>query len=850
MRPRFSPEFLVVLVLAFFLQQDPLHAQGFESSWALEPNRTWIGADFWANRLQDWRIQDGRLECIAQPNLPMRTAHVLSQRLNGRAASVTLSVELGPITDGKPIDPKSERGILLGAGGKGMDYRAAALIHQWSGPGGGLFLGVDGTGRIFLRDNENGEILGEGAETDALPEGVKLELSVKPEGEDFQLQATAKDAANQKLLSDLTISVKGNRLAGNIALVSNAVPKGQQSWFRDLSMRGRGLASDPTASFGPVACTQYTLSFDVLKLTAQLMPIGEDEPQKVYLEIEEAGEWRNVGEAELVVPGWTATFRIADWDSSKDTNYRVVYGDGSWDGTIRRSPTDEKEVVIAGFTGNHNNDHAIGAKDAPTNWKQGIWFPQADLTSKVRDQNPDVLFFSGDQVYESRSPTFADRKQIQLDYLYKWYLWCWAYRELTRDTVTVTIPDDHDVYQGNIWGEGGRPTHVDNAGGYVHPADFVQMVHRTQTSHLPDPFDPTPVEQDIPVYYTAMNYGGVSFAILEDRKWKSGCADHGLPPSGTGRPDHFNNSSPNFDTRQLDLPQLKLLGDRQLEFLDAWAADWKQAEMKVALSQTIFANMATHHGPNLDYLLADLDSNGWPQSGRNRALGALRKGFAFHLAGDQHLATVVHHGIERPNDAIWSFCVPSIANFYPRMWNPRREGLNRPDGAPHWQGEHMDGFRNFVTVHAATNPGPDFGIKPKALHNGIVGYGIVRVNKPERTITMECWPRFADPSDPEAQYEGWPITISQRDNYQREPAGYLPPVSVEGIQKPVIQVRHADTKELVYALRINEQSITPWVFEPGLYDLRIGDPDTGLWSELKGIEATVEPYSESTLIEF
>ena len=34
-------------------------------------------------------------------------------------------------------------------------------------------------------------------------------------------------------------------------------------------------------------------------------------------------------------------------------------------------------------------------------------------------------------------------------------------------------------------------------------------------------------------------------------------------------------------------------------------------------------------------LAADCDSNGWPQSGRNRALREMRKGFALHLAGDQ-----------------------------------------------------------------------------------------------------------------------------------------------------------------------------------------------------------------------
>jgi hypothetical protein len=244
-----------------------------------------------------------------------------------------------------------------------------------------------------------------------------------------------------------------------------------------------------------------------------------------------------------------------------------------------------------------------------------------------------------------------------------------------------------------------------------------------------------------------------------------------MPPSGTGRPDHFND--PDFDVAKLDIPGVQLLGKEQLEFIDRFAQDWKGQELKMAVSQTIFANMATHHGGNLQRLIADLDSNGWPQSGRNRAVDALRKGFIFHLGGDQHLATIVHHGIDEHGDAIWSFCVPSVANFYPRAWAPYLKGeYTSPDPAD-YTGKHYDGFKHPVTVYAATNPGRDTGREPKNLHNNMPGYGIVKLNKAERTITMECWPRYADPKT-DNQYLGWPKTIAQTDNYARKPAAYLP----------------------------------------------------------------------------
>ncbi len=48
-------------------------------------------------------------------------------------------------------DAESAAGFLIGAGGN-IDYRSASLIfHSW-GDGAGLFAGIDGKGRLFIRD--------------------------------------------------------------------------------------------------------------------------------------------------------------------------------------------------------------------------------------------------------------------------------------------------------------------------------------------------------------------------------------------------------------------------------------------------------------------------------------------------------------------------------------------------------------------------------------------------------------------------------------------------------------------------------------------------------------------------
>jgi alkaline phosphatase D len=652
--------------------------------------------------------------------------------------------------------------------------------------------------------------------------------------DDATLKLTLREFANQHAVFDVSLTqdqkvvttelrIPRERIAGGIALCAHpGSAAGQQTTgqfrFENFALAGDLVTEHPERAVGPILSTMYTISDGTLKLTAQMFPVADTAPRQVGLQRQTGdGSWVTVDTRAIIVPGWTVPFRVDSWDAARPAHLRVIYPaenpTAEYHCWTTVDPVGKEEVVIAGFTGNHMVGRGFerDGYDFATN----IWFPHQEVVDAVALHQPDVLFFSGDQVYEGGSPTFADAnpENIKLDYLYKWYLWCWSYRDLTRRLPTICIPDDHDVYQGNIWGQGGRKSPGrDHDGGYVHPADFVQMVERTQTSHLPDPYWTQPLEQGITAYYTDFTWGEIGIAVLEDRKFKSGCNRPDMPPSGSGRPDHFND--PEFDVAKLDVPGVKLLGDEQLAFLDRFVQDWQGQKMKIAVSQTVFANMATHHGGGMQRLIADLDSNGWPQSGRNRAMERLRKGFVFHLAGDQHLATIVHHGIEHHGDAIWSFCVPSVANFYPRAWAPKQPGEYSWPEPEDYTGEYRDGFKHPVTVHAATNPGRPMGHEPALLHDGMPGYGIVRMNKPQRTITMECWPRFSDPSQPDAkQYLGWPKTIRQFDNYARRPIGYLADLQIRGTTEPVVSVTNERTGELVLAVRIQGQRYRIPAFE-------------------------------------
>jgi hypothetical protein len=492
-----------------------------------------------------------------------------------------------------------------------------------------------------------------------------------------------------------------------------------------------------------VAFAVYTVSVKpaggpaVLKVTAQLFPLKPGEPRVARLEVKRGDAWEEVATSEVLYPGWDAHFRVEGWDASKAAAYRVRHGERAmFEGLVRADPAASERISVAVLS--CNSTRTPGERQ--------------ELVAGLRAADPDLLFFAGDQTYRHTEHTVG------------WLEFGLQFRDVMRDRPTVSIPDDHDVGHPNLWGEGGRKAERSDGadGGYFFPPAYVNMVQRQQAWHLPDPVDPTPVEQGIGVYFTRLVVGGVDFAILEDRKFKTG--PFGTIPKLGPRPDHI--VDPAYDRRAIDLPGLELLGQRQLAWLTRWSGEWEGVRAKCGLSQTAFCGAVHLHGNRDNRLLADLDSNGWPQSGRNAALRILKMAKASHLCGDQHLAVVVKHGIDAHGDGPWSFTAPALVNtIYGRWWHPldERPGANPvPESPLPWTGDYEDGLGNKITMVAYANPA-DTGDEKRRGD----GYGIARWEfaKPgvgkamPGTLTFECWPRFPEkgPEGKPQQYPGWPV---------------------------------------------------------------------------------------------
>jgi hypothetical protein len=543
--------------------------------------------------------------------------------------------------------------------------------------------------------------------------------------------------------------------------------------FSDWTVSGSAVMRNSERGFGPILWTTHTLTNDgTLKVLAQFAPVDFPDATAV-LHV----DGREAAREPIERVSRTAAFRVSGIDTTMPHPFRVGFrdADGSvseFDAVVRAIPKSPTLTIAA-----------LSCNDA-------TGFPHPDLVRNVSAHAPDLVAFLGDQIYEGIGGyglVAGGGDRAVLSYLRKFFMHGWTWRGVLRDIPSVTIPDDHDVFHGNLWGCGGKRADISlragydvhDSGGYKMSPDFVNAVHRTQTGNLPDPPDPAPCSNGISVYFTSLRYGALDAAIVADRQWKS--APKALLPEArieNGWPQNLEWNPKS----QAAHPAAQLLGPRQEAFLETWA-EHRAPETTVRLvfsqspwcaPQTLPAN--AHHDkvvPGLSVLplgeyppddepKPDFDTNGWPQVRRNHALRLLKKARALHIAGDQHLGTTGQYGIDEWNDGPWWLVTPATANIFPRRWMPAERGRNQKPGAPRYTGEYEDAFGNKMTIHAVANP-HDIDREPARLFDRAVGYGIVRADTRSGTLTLAAWPYWSAPDKPppdNAPYPGWPITIN------------------------------------------------------------------------------------------
>jgi hypothetical protein len=734
----------------------------------------------------NWQLSNGRLECAHGGW--SNELHSLTHQLKNGDGSFQTQVRLGRMNRARvSSDKEIFAGFTLAALGHKNDYRSN-ILHELTGGfseelqrESPVRVGITTEGRLLIDSIFSEKVFSNEEQND-----LTLSVSATSSGSTLKLKLTAETSDGR--IEYLEAEVQRGSFTGNIALACHPVETPLRKrhdhsdtdhptfWFSDWNASGDKLKANLDQTYGPILWTQYTINEGVLKMTAFLVPLENEANQVAKLQRKKKDAWETLAESEIEPLSRTASFRVENWDASIDHEYRVSYSwksaqgyqPSTWNGTIRKDPIDQETIAMAGLSCSNPE-----------------LFPDGFLVSNLLSQDPDLLYFAGDQIYEPDagygivvSKTEADLPRAALNYLGKFWYTGLSFRELMKDRPTLMIPDDHDVYSNDLWGKSGAPMPGDPDindlrcfGGYRQHPTWVQMVEHTQMGHHPDPYDPTPVERGINVYYTSLDVGGVSFAIVNDRKFKSAPGDilDKMEPlfqlrgeKNYPKMDTINEEE--FDTTTLDGEELTLLGKRQLNFLKDWGSD--DTKLKAVLSQSPYCQ--PHH-----LMVADFDSNGWPQSGRNRALTVIRDANAVMIHGDLHFPTLVQQGIDDWEDAGWAFTLPAVSTATHRDWRPKVDGQNRQAGMPDYTGRFLDGWGNKITMWAAGNPHSfliedDYEGTGKAtldyMRNGSLGYGIVRFNKADESVTFESWPVFGKFKgvDGHEQHPGFPKTVKMR----------------------------------------------------------------------------------------
>ncbi len=758
-------------------------------------DRVMISGDVWANPMEDWQAQGGWMvntQSGGNRNVASLTSEITSQR-----AAFTIAVEVKQIS--KELKSKGAVGVQLGMRGHEGDYRENAIY------GIGLPVGVMADGRLFIGDAD------ENAPRVTIPEeGIDINISATPQGnESHQVTLTIKGKGVNSFSENLTKTVHSSWLPGLVALTASSMPiaatnvdkprpatdfggihfgrskdaatlkpfsqqrQGDARYgFKNWKISGDAVKHFPERHYGPLWWATYTVDKNqTLRLLVQLGPIAPlDTSQQMPPVTLQLGDASHRAAIEKI--SHTASFQIPLKDVSTDISYTVNFGKDALKGIVRAMPKGDRPIVIASMSCNDSTG-----------------FPHNLLEENVRAQKPDFITFHGDQIYEEIGgygfiTTQQPSLRANVSYLRKYAMHGWTWRDIYLTTPSITIPDDHDVMHGNLWGCGGKLAagannfEAQDSGGYKMSSEFVNMVHQTQTGNLPKAKDQPTALNGISTFYTSFQYGPLDFVVLGDRQFKSSpktlLADAQIK---NGWPQNKEWSA----KTQAAHPEAELLGPIQEEFLKKWASSpSNNSPFRIVISQAPFLAPQTlpkssgsdadvpglpvyppgGYAPD-DMPTPDFDTNSWPQNKQRLALSLMKQAGAIHIVGDQHLGTTGQYGVDGFDDGPWWIASPAIANVWPRRWMPSVAAQQTKPDWPRWKGGFEDGFGNKFTIHAVANP-HDIPREPARLFDRAVGYAITRYSLKEKTITLENWPYTSGPqrAEPDAKpYPGWPITI-------------------------------------------------------------------------------------------
>jgi len=859
--------FLMAIFFVFLSIPNITWAEQFKLSLDPQLSRHWVGPDFYANWLEDWRLHRGRVECLTPAvnrYLYWLTAEVMSQ------GQLLISFKVSVPGLPEKVRARNFIGLRFGIKGRSSDFREAAVSGQ------GLDAGLTADGLLFIGELES---VSPEERLEALKKALKKEVvlmvRLASAGKEFSLSLMVLEPETGRVLDELEdFALPAEKMTGGLALVSNlpevkAGPENPVCWFEDFQAEGSLLRLLPKRGFGPVAFVLYTVSRGTLKLTAQLVPESLGPQERVFLEIDRGGSFETLTEAYVNRESWTALFQIEGWEAERDLAYRIYAGErlasseatNYFSGWIRKEPSQSGRLTLAVLS-NHQEEG----------------YPHTELVTSLKNHNPDLLIFAGNQVFGRPAALWRgalDYARARQEYLRQWLLFGWAFSDLLKDRPAILLPEARDFFQLKLWGEEGRqaaaengtdPISLQDRGGFLMSKEFIRLVLATQTGHLPPAAlpDGKKNEKVAGSGFYEVNYAGLSLAVINDRVNRSAPAP--LLPEALIRNGWPQN--PDFDLKKAArVKEARLLSEEQLQLLKKWVLDWTGGVwFKACLSSSAFVSLLTlpegqpgeealwqlsplkpGEYPESDRPAADFNTGGWPQPARDEILRLLRQARAVHLCGSGGPPAVLKYGLEKPGEAVAALIAPAIQAQVALRWTPAPAKKVGQKKEPLPTGNQEDAFGNKFHLLLVNNPsGED---KAMGLRS-ISGFALVTFEKSSRQVILENYQLEEKPGARAVLMPGWPAVVEQKENEGRKPVGYLPLLKFSGLKDPVVQVVEEKSGETVYCFRIMGTEFRPPVYQPGTYSISCGEPGTEHWKMLKGLRPQPETVKKTLSVDF
>jgi len=795
------------LILVFILQlisckNDDANLQ-FISKLSKDIKRTWINENFWANRLQDWQLNNGRIECI-NAEFPLRTVHILPYTISRDSGQIHIEIELGTLQQNDSLEVTDFAGVLIGVGSMDDNFKKRAIISGQNKKNNGIIVAINGKGKIIYMNNDNKtELLNlAAAEEIGNPQlsknGLLVYIDIFPEANKYSINTSIIDKKNEKIISYAKIiNLEKNIIQGNIALIANGAKDNNKGsfWFKNLVLKGNKLIYNKNNTIGPIIGTVYSVFENKLKLTAQFMPISKTDNKLVILEMSDYKKenWKEYSKVQIDTLSYTAKFETQIPNSNAIYNYRIVYNQKDANGKskkieflgiISNNKNQQNIIKLAIFKNNSFLNNSINLENFD------ITLPNEKFTTAIKKSNPDLLLFMGNQINtNNQEPAdFSNFKNLRLDYLNKWYLWYLAYGEFTSNNPSMILPSNNDFCVHDTIDD--VKIELSKRLNKKDLSNFIKLVNTTQFTE----------EDHQAKDFESFNFGNISFALINNKLEAKNEADQ---------------LQPIFQINENLIDSFEI---RKLDFLTNWSTDWTSADMKAIITQ---------------YPISQIDipkeAISYLQKKENHTIRIAQKTQSVIITSATSSSFLYKYGLKNFGDASYSYISPQLYSW-DKMHKQKIEYINS----------------NNEKIQILAKPEEDSLKLPNDIS---LSFGMVSFNKFQKSISFENFNCNIDTLQGESK--NWRETVLNKNNFQENSPSFLPQLEIKGLTTmPIISVYDGLTKELIYSKRIKSMNYKPQVYYWGKYDIEIKDTFTGKVKRFDGIYAKNINDQTSIIVKF